>query len=1460
MQLRVYNDDMVRQLRVMLLLASLCLLPFAAMGADIVVSADGDGDYRLIQRAIDAANYGDVILVNPGLYEESLVLISGITIRGSGPSHTIIRSNYGYRPVVQGLSVASVILEGLGLERGASMMESVVVDLLSSQIEFRDCHIAGGQEAGVRSIGSSALSLVACSIEESFGYGLQVADDSEVIIRDCRISDNKSVGLYLRDATADVEDTIFQGNEEDGITLEGTAILDCDGVTLSDNGRWGLSMHESSQASFVESTFGTHALGNIFVGDSASLLLETSYLDGGVEASIEGHGGASLRITDTRIEKAFGDGLRLRENSSLHLERVVVADCAGNGLSLHTAGGCQLLQATVAYNGGHGLDFRGDSISVTHSIFALNDGKGLSISASSGASQFVQFDYNNVWGNREGDYAGINRSSSDVSEAPEFANPDIGNFSLSKLSPCIGAGAFGSMVGASANPRWNGRTQVELNLIRMESMLGSVEAEMQWDTATSESIDGRLAWNYEWGFGRAKAVSYFAGFDRLRTLGSIEYSPSSAFELLGGNIAPTLGILGILDGKASRWQAWANANIEGNTGTLRIANSYEGPTGIIRQDIDLRSRNFFLYGSATNLTLTHLSVGWNSGVSLTSPSSTMDVELRLVPELHLMVSTFWHLQDGTIQFEAQSFLQQLDTSSLSLVWADGAFTQASVALRVRSGHFEDGEVRVGIRLANMEVTGSLGVNSEQGSRYKLKMMIDTNQWFLPRINQPPMPAYSHSPFEPEAGESIEFDASVSYDLDGELDQIWWDFGDGEAAIGTVVQHIFREPGDYAITLTVSDEDGAVTSLVEAFVVHEPQTTPMATFTWAAVSEGGSRLQRPLRAGDLILLDATDSHDPNGEIAEYSWDYQSDGVFDWTTTEPRIVVDPLPSGTWPVTLRVVDGDGNSDAVMRVMTIDELKPPDARFELSPATPAVGDPIRFRDTSISGDGMILSWEWDFGDGHTSREREPSHRYQDPDTYDVRLTVRDSEGLHDTTVLSVAIQLNPELVPIQQKWALVIGISDYAEVEDLSYARQDAEAIAAWLLGADVPVDHIRLLTDESADAQDEDALVIDTRPATLVNVREALGWLRQMAQPDDLVLIHFSGHGYQGADDNLDERDGVDEFFVLQDTRAAAKDDTALRDDEFGRFLDRIQSNHVLVFFDSCYSGGLSRSLTPGSRATGDIVDVFSDFKLEGRLILSASSESQDAFESPQLQHGVLTHFLLEGLDGAADLNADGHVTVWELFEYVRAEVPPFVQDERGEHQLPQLIGEGESRVVLTRSRIDEAPEFSYCPAIPFAGAETWFRSEADSELNPSSLVWDFGDGNTAVGQDAVHHYREPGTYVVGLSVQGDEESDQTTTQTIVVADWATIINRDDESNQVFISVGRQHGIVIGTRFSLSSASLEDEVNTAMVASLEVIELIDEDTAVCRILDSGAPLIVGSRLLPALNPDGPPCWETP
>ena len=1433
----------------------LMVASMVALGADIVVSTDGSGSYSSIQRAVDAASYGDVILVNPGLYEESLVLISGITIRGSGESHTIIRSSYGYQPVVQGISVGSVVLQDLSLERGASILESTVVDLHSSQVVFLSCHISGGQAGGVHSSGVSTLSFQDCIIEDNLGYGLQVNGQSEVAIQGGRINANGSVGLYLRDAVASIDKTTLQWNEWDGIVLEGGSVLDGDAVTLRDNGRWGLRLLGSSRATLSNATCETQAFGNILLGDGAWLSLESCQLVGGMTNSVEAAGLSSLHLSDTEVTGAMGNGISLEENASLTLERTIVAHCADGGLTLHTTGVCSLQRATVAYNGGHGLEFRGETLHVTQSIFALNDGIGLTVAAS-GKTQDLQLDYNNVWKNRAGDYSGIHRSSSDLSEAPEFINPSMNDFSLSATSPCIGAGAFGTMIGASENPQRKGITRIEIGLAHAESEWGALEAGIALTPSSESSIDGHITWHYDWGFGTARLETSIADLTGFRTQGSVTLLAPQPVDFLNSLVSPNVGISGVWHDKASRWQAWGKAELVGDFAALRVAASYEGPSRITRQEFALTSPGFSLSGRAANLTLTQLALGWANAVVFAEVSSSLALHLQVVPDLFATGSAQWELGGGVIEFKASAYPAQFGTASFSLEWRDGSSTEATVDIRLRAGQFEDAEVGLRVRWSNIEVGGSLGANSIEGPRFKLGMLVDTSIWFLPRLNQPPVPAFSYTPLEPEAGELITFDASSSYDSDGELDQIWWDFGDGDSAIGAIVQHRFSASGEHTITVTVSDQDGDVTALESRIFVAQAQTTPTAAFTWAAVSEKGTRLQRALRAGDSILLDAMDSFDPNGNVVEYSWDIQSDGVFDRTTAEPRLVIDPLPAGTWPVTLRIVDNDGATDAIMRVLSIEELKPPIASFELSPATPAVGDPIRFVDTSIAVDGTLASWEWDFGNGHTSREREPSLRYEEAGLYDVTLTVRDSEGLVSTITTPVSVQLNPELVPIQQTWALVIGISNYEEVDDLSYARRDAEAIAAWLLGAGVPQDHIRLLTDDVGMASPQGTVDVDRRLATLVNVREGLGWLRQSAERDDLVLIHFSGHGYQGADDNLDERDGVDEFFVLYDTRAAAKDDTALRDDEFGRFLDRIESEHVLVFFDSCYSGGLSRSLTPGSRATGDTVDVFSDFDLEGRLILSASSENQDAFESPQLEHGVFTHFLLSGLAGEADLNGDGRITVWELFEYVRSEVPPFVQQERGEEQLPQLIGEGEARIVLTRATSARPVPFTYCPAIPFAGGDVWFRAEADANADSASLIWEFGDGGSAEGQSVVHRYDTPGVYVITLSVQGTDESSQ---MTVAIGDGARIIGADAESDQVLISVGRQHGILVGDRFSRSKAVLEGGA-TIEPPSLEVIELIDEDTAVCRILTSDEPPVVGNQLIPVVAPEKrPPCWET-
>lgn len=82
-----------------------------------------------------------------------------------------------------------------------------------------------------------------------------------------------------------------------------------------------------------------------------------------------------------------------------------------------------------------------------------------------------------------------------------------------------------------------------------------------------------------------------------------------------------------------------------------------------------------------------------------------------------------------------------------------------------------------------------------------------------------------------------------------------------------------------------------------------------------------------------------------------------------------------------------------------------PPVARFSYTPSDPYYGDIINFVDESSDIDGYIVTWSWDFGDGNTSNEQNPSHAYSKPGAYMVRLTVMDDSGLIDTLSINVTV-----------------------------------------------------------------------------------------------------------------------------------------------------------------------------------------------------------------------------------------------------------------------------------------------------------------------------------------------------------------------------------------------------------------------------------------------------------------------
>ena len=75
-------------------------------------------------------------------------------------------------------------------------------------------------------------------------------------------------------------------------------------------------------------------------------------------------------------------------------------------------------------------------------------------------------------------------------------------------------------------------------------------------------------------------------------------------------------------------------------------------------------------------------------------------------------------------------------------------------------------------------------------------------------NEPPVARISVSPTSGPAPLTVTVSGSASTDADGTITSYAWTFGDGATASGVSAEHTFASAGNYALTLAVTDDDGA----------------------------------------------------------------------------------------------------------------------------------------------------------------------------------------------------------------------------------------------------------------------------------------------------------------------------------------------------------------------------------------------------------------------------------------------------------------------------------------------------------------------------------------------------------------------------------------------------------------------------------------------------------------------------
>lgn len=187
-----------------------------------------------------------------------------------------------------------------------------------------------------------------------------------------------------------------------------------------------------------------------------------------------------------------------------------------------------------------------------------------------------------------------------------------------------------------------------------------------------------------------------------------------------------------------------------------------------------------------------------------------------------------------------------------------------------------------------------------------------------KINKPPMAAFRFTPETPRPNDQVCFNAAESRDPDGTIVQYEWDWdGDGvfdETATETRVCHIFPSSGNFNVTLRVTDEDGTTAQLTKTVTVNSatgaPSAIPIARFVFSPALPN---------AGDTVELDASASQSGNGEITQYEWDWNGDGVFDETATTPTVQHVFSDSGARTVTLRVTNSQGRRAVFTAIVTV-------------------------------------------------------------------------------------------------------------------------------------------------------------------------------------------------------------------------------------------------------------------------------------------------------------------------------------------------------------------------------------------------------------------------------------------------------------------------------------------------------------------------------------------------------------
>ena len=228
---------------------------------------------------------------------------------------------------------------------------------------------------------------------------------------------------------------------------------------------------------------------------------------------------------------------------------------------------------------------------------------------------------------------------------------------------------------------------------------------------------------------------------------------------------------------------------------------------------------------------------------------------------------------------------------------------------------------------------------------------------------------------------------------------------------------------------------------------------------------------------------------------------------------------------------------------------------------------------------------------------------------------------------------------------FVVIVSNENYKHEESVPFARNDGEVFKVYCqktLG--IPEDHIRFAPD-----------------ATLGEMNFTIYWLGNMLKAFDgegKAIVYYSGHG-------MPDESGKEAYLLPVDGFSQSTEG-ALSTKSLYKKLGEMNSKHIVVFLDACFSGA-KRDGKMLASSRGVAIKAKTDPVSDNTVVFSAAQGDETAYPFKSQRHGLFTYYILDKMQ-----QSGGSTTLGELSDYVTLNVKrKAVVENNGKSQTPTVI---------------------------------------------------------------------------------------------------------------------------------------------------------------------------------------------